>query len=118
VAAIQANSNNASNILVTTATGDIINSGGSGISAFNAATSVPSSNLISITANGTINSGFDGNGGLPFGIIAGYGNNGSNAVNNRIAGAVTVDSFATISAATVMRRTRSSLRSIRHHQLR
>ncbi len=96
---IQANTNNASNVSVTTSTGDIINSGGTGINSNNSATSAPSTSAISITANGTINSGFDMNsgGGEPGGIWAGY-NGGSNTVNTAIAGSVIVDSFAAINA--------------------
>src|SRR5262249_26624537 len=76
LAGIQASSNNGSNISVTTSTGDIINSGGIGINANNAAASAPSSSQISITANGTINSGFDmgSSGSMPGGILAGYSN--------------------------------------------
>ena len=98
---IQANSNNSSNISVTTLTGDIINSGGTGINSNNAATSAPSSSQISIIANGTVGSGFDmGNGGgSPGGIWAGYNNNNSSTFNSAIAGNVIIDSFATINAA-------------------
>ena len=96
----QANANNAWNVSITTSTGDIINSGGTGINSNNSATSTPSTSPISITANGTINSGFDMNsgGGEPGGIWAGY-NGGSGTVNTAIAGSVIVDSFAAINAA-------------------
>jgi hypothetical protein len=98
---IQASSNNSSNISVTTSTGDIINSGGTGINSNNAATSAPSSSQISITANGTINSGFDNGtgGGSPGGIWAGYNNNNSNTFNSAIAGNVIIDNFAAINAS-------------------
>ena len=59
-AGINANERNAGNITITTATGDTINSGGFGINAGNQATSANSSSQISITARGTINSGFSG----------------------------------------------------------
>ena len=96
---IQANTNNAANVFVTTSAGDIINSGGTGINANSSATSVPSSSLISVTAQGTINSGFDMNtaGGQPGGIWAGY-NGGTGTFNSAIAGNVVIDSFATINA--------------------
>jgi hypothetical protein len=97
---IQANTSNASNVSVTTSTGDIINSGGTGINSNSSATSAPSTSTISITAYGTINSGFDMNtgGGQPGGIWAGY-NGGTGAYNSAVAGGVTIDSFATINAA-------------------
>ncbi|HLG85041.1 MAG TPA: Ig-like domain-containing protein [Bradyrhizobium sp.] len=97
---IQASTNNASNVSVTTSTGDVIDSGGTGINANSAATSAPSTSKISITAQGTINSGYDmgPGGGQPGGIWAGY-NGGGNAVNTAIAGNVIVDSFAAIDAA-------------------
>ena len=97
---IQASTNNGSNVSVTTSPGDVIDSGGTGINANSTATSAASSSLISITAYGTINSGFDmgSSGGQPGGIWAGY-NGVTNAVNTAIAGAVDLDSFATINAA-------------------
>jgi hypothetical protein len=97
LAGIQASSNNASNISVTTANGDIITSGGMGINVNSAATSAPSSSQISITVNGSINSGFDSVGGSPGGIWAGYSN--GSTVNTAVAGNVSVDNFATIQAA-------------------
>jgi large repetitive protein len=98
---IQADTNNASNVSVTTSSGDVINSGGTGINANNAATSASSSSLISITAYGTIDSGFDMNsgGGEPGGIWAGYNNGGTSTFSSAIDGSVSIDSFATISAA-------------------
>ncbi|MDN3276002.1 Ig-like domain-containing protein [Frankia sp. RB7] len=96
LAGIQASSNNGSNISITMSTGDVVNSAGNGIASNVSATSVLATGQISITAVGTINSGFN-NGGS--GIVAGYNNNGSNTVNATIAGSVAIDSFATISAA-------------------
>ena len=96
LAGIQASSNNGSNISIAMSTGDVINSAGNGIASNVSATSVLATSQISITAIGTINSGFN-NGGS--GIVAGYNNNGSNTVNAAIAGSVVIDSFATISAA-------------------
>ena len=94
-AGINANERNAGNITITTATGDTINSGGFGINAGNQATSANSSSQISITARGTINSGYSGF--LAAGINAGY-NGGSGTVNTGVAGNVFVDDFATINA--------------------
>ncbi len=95
-AGINANERNAGNITITTATGDTINSGGFGINAGNQATSANSSSQISITARGTINSGFSGFSAA--GINAGY-NGGSGSVNTSVAGNVIVDDFAAINAA-------------------
>ncbi len=100
LAGIQAGVYSASNISVTTSAGDTINSGGTGINVYSYATSAPSSTVISVTANGTINSGFDWpGGGQPGGILAGYNNGGANIVSNVIAGSVSIDNFATINAA-------------------
>ena len=96
---IAATTTNPSNISVTTATGDIINSGGIGIFAVSGTIGATSASQISVTANGNITSGFDmnTNGGSPGGIWAGY-NGGSGAVNTAVAGNVVVDSFATINS--------------------
>jgi hypothetical protein len=96
-AGINANERNAGNITITTATGDTINSGGFGINAGNQATSANSSSQISITARGTINSGFSGFSAAA-GINAGY-NGGSGTVNTSVAGNVFVDDYAAINAA-------------------
>ncbi len=64
---IAANESNAGNISITMSTGDVINSGGTGIGAGNQATSAPATSQISITAVGTINSGFNGGGVSPAG---------------------------------------------------
>ena len=96
-AGINANERNAGNITITTATGDTINSGGFGINAGNQATSANSSSQISITARGTINSGFSGFSAAA-GINAGY-NGGSGTVNTSVAGNVFVDDYAVINAA-------------------
>ena len=60
IAAIQASESNAGNISITTATGDIINSGGTGIEANNQATTASAASQISIQAAGTITSGYNG----------------------------------------------------------
>ncbi len=97
---IAASENNAGNILITTSTGDVINSGGTGISAGNQATSAPATSQISVTAVGTINSGFDTpSGGQPGGIWAGYTPGGVGTVNTNVAGSVIVDNAAAINAA-------------------
>jgi large repetitive protein len=95
-AGINASERNAGNITITTASGDTINSGGFGINAGNQATSANSSSQISITARGTINSGFSGF--SVAGINAGY-NGGSGTVNTSVAGNVFVDDYAAINAA-------------------
>lgn len=95
---IAANTNNAANIVVTTSTGDVIDSGGRGISINSAATNTSAVSQILTTAYGTINSGFDAGSGTPGGIWAGY-NGGTGTFNARVAGSVTIDDFATINAA-------------------
>ena len=91
---IQANTNNGSNMVVTTSPGDVINSAGFGIDALSNATGVSSASRILVTAYGSINSGFDigTGGGSPAGIRAAY--NSTVAV----AGSVSVDDFAIVNA--------------------
>jgi len=103
---IEALSNGRGNIAVTTATGDTINSGSVGINVYNQATSIPqvgglTTSLISVTSNGTINSGttYTGSGGRPAGILAGYKGGTTNTPNSTAFGNVTVDNFANINAA-------------------
>ena len=86
---------NAGNISITTATGDIVNSGGSGIEAINQATTASAASQISIQAAGAITSGYN-NGGQN-GIYAGYPG-GVGTVNANVAGNIVVDSTAVISA--------------------
>jgi RTX calcium-binding nonapeptide repeat (4 copies) len=89
------------NISISTATGDIINSGSSGIQVTDNGTVVPATSTVSVTAFGTINSGFvptGGGNGVPSGISAGY-NGGSGTTNTNVQGNVIVDSSATINAA-------------------
>ena len=90
------------NTSVTTSAGDVINSAGAGIHAINSAASVSaaSSSSVSVTARGTINSGtvLNGNGSVAAGILAGY--NFNTSPDNNVVGAVTVDDFASITAAT------------------
>ncbi|WP_079566273.1 Ig-like domain-containing protein [Bradyrhizobium erythrophlei] len=98
---IVASSNNAGNISITTSTGDVINSGGTGISAGNQTTSASAASQISVTTFGIINSGFDMStgGGQPGGIWAGYTPGGVNTVNSNVHGNVVVDNSAVINAA-------------------
>jgi hypothetical protein len=94
-AGINANEHNGGNIAITTAAGDIINSGGSGIQAGDSSTTATTASQISITARGTINSGFSGF--SPAGINAGYG--AGNTILSGVAGNVFVDDYAAINAA-------------------
>jgi large repetitive protein len=96
---IAASENNAGNISIMMAIGDLINSGGVGIAAGNQATSASSASQISITTFGTINSGFDTADGEPGGIWAGYTPGGVQSVDPNVAGNVIVDNFAVINAA-------------------
>ena len=99
-AGIQANENNAGNISITTTTGDIVNSGGIGISANNQTSKTTSASQISITTAGTINSGYGINlgGGQPGGIWAGYNPGNLGTVNSNVLGNVIVDNSAVINA--------------------
>ena len=87
-------------ISVTTAAGTSIHSGGSGISALDLGPAAPLASFVSVVANGTIISGsiHTGNGSVAAGILAGYDNNGSNAVDSNDHGNVTIDDFASITA--------------------
>ena len=78
------------NVTVSTSAGDLITAGAIGINAIDEATSSPASDSINVTANGTINAAT--------GINAGYFP-GSNTVVPNVAGDVTVDSNATITAS-------------------
>ncbi len=88
-------------ITISTATGDVINSASSGIQANDNGTTVAASltPVVSVTALGTINSGYVTTGGVPSGISAGYSNNSSGITSSSIQGNVAVDSSATINAA-------------------
>ena len=89
------------NTSVTTSASDVINSAGAGIHAINSAASVSalSSSSVSVTARGTINSGnvLNGNGSVAAGILAGY--NFNTSPDSNVVGTVTVDDFASITAA-------------------
>jgi hypothetical protein len=76
---IEAQSNGQGSISVTTASGDVITSASVGIDAYNQATAIPQSGLltvssIAVSASGTINSGVSltGSSSRPAGILAGY----------------------------------------------
>ncbi|MGA2893337.1 MAG: hypothetical protein ABSE22_10730 [Xanthobacteraceae bacterium] len=96
---IGAYSTGTGNISVTTVTNDTVNSGSSGILAVNNATAVPASadSMITVTANGSIDSGSNLNsaGLAPAGIQAGYGT-GSADLN--VTGTVLVNNNANIIA--------------------
>ena len=95
---IFANTNGTGNVSVSTSSGDVINSGSSGILAQNFSTAVPSTSTIIVTASGKINSGsaLTGGGFTPSAIDAGY--NSNNSAENNVAGNVIVDDFASIVA--------------------
>ena len=90
------------NIVVSMASGAIIDSAASGIFASNAATDVSSTSSISVTANGTINSGsiVAPDGSRPAGILAGY--NSDDEPESNVAGNVVVVSSANITPRSVM----------------
>ena len=99
---ILAFSNTVGNISVSTASGDTITSGSSGIVAVNEATSISgeASSTISVTANGIIHSGSspNNNGSTPAGIDAGYFPDATGNPNGHVAGNVIVQSSAAITA--------------------
>ncbi|HKU09160.1 MAG TPA: Ig-like domain-containing protein [Bradyrhizobium sp.] len=103
---IEAQSRGTGNIQVTTASGTEITSAGAGINAYNEATVLPKSgnvivSSISVTANGTIDSGttLTGAGNRPAGILAGYRGGTTNTPNPGVFGNVGISNFATINAA-------------------
>ena len=92
------------NITVSmTSAGDSIASGSDGIIAVNSDDPTkPTSNSISVTAAGTINSGpnLDGGGNPPNGVVAGYNPDNNGTVNADVTGSVTIaTNDATIKAA-------------------
>ncbi len=96
---VDAFSTDTGNITVTMSTGDSVTSGSAGIVAVNWAAAAPTSSAITVTAEGTINSGAnlqDGN--PPAGILAGYNPDNSDASDPSVAGSVSVTSDATITA--------------------
>jgi len=94
------------NVRVATAAGTSIASGASGIVAINRAPSsgsfvVPSTSEASVLAFGTITSGtiLTGSGDPAAGILAGYNPANANTPNSNIHGNVSIDDYATITAA-------------------
>ncbi len=90
------------NMSATTDPGSTVNSGGSGISVVNQDTAIAAAanSTITVTANGTINSGttLNPSGSVPQGIAAGYyGANGT--ANTAINGTVVINNNANITAA-------------------
>ena len=93
-------------VSVTTAANSQVRSGSAGIIAYNQATSIPqasgvTTSSITVTANGTIDSGTTptGSGVRPAGIVAVYKGGIANTVNAAVFGNVVVDNFAAITAA-------------------
>jgi hypothetical protein len=97
---IAANVSHGGSISITTSNGDIVNSGGTGIQASITASSALASSQISITAAGTINSGFNitPSGNQPGGMWIGYSPGAGTTVTPNVHGNVVVDSAATINA--------------------
>ena len=87
------------NIVVSMAAGAVINSAASGIFASNVASAVLSTSSVTVTANGTINSGtiVAPDGSRPAGVLAGYNSNDEPETN--VAGSVDVTNYANITAA-------------------
>ena len=101
---IEAGSAGTGSIFVSTSTGDIINSGSSGITVFNSATAIPNSDasIISVTAYGTINSGSNAEGSFsPAGISVAYrgASSGPNTPNLNVFGNITINNSANITAS-------------------
>ena len=102
---IEAASFGTGSISVTTALNDVVTSASVGLNVYNQATAVPQSggatvSNITVTSNGTINSGAlpTGNGARPAGILAGYGGSTTPAPNANVFGNVTVNNSASINA--------------------
>ena len=95
--------NQQGNITVNMAAGDSITSGGSGVNAYDAATSL-SSGTILVNTEGTIHSGAknNGSGTVPAGILAGFLGNTTGlpgAFNPNVTGNVIINNAADITAA-------------------
>ncbi len=99
---IEAASFGTGNVSVTTAANDVITSASVGLNVYSQATSVPQvGSTITVTANGTINSGAlpTGSGSRPAGILAGYAGGTTATPNANVFGNVTISNFANINAA-------------------
>jgi hypothetical protein len=99
---IQGASYGSGNVTVSSVASDVIDSGSSGLSGVNLATSIAAGlSTVSVTARGAINSGFNltPSGSQPQGVSSGYfpGNAGSS--NTNVNGTVILDNFANVTAA-------------------
>ena len=97
LAAISANNPTGGNTSISTGSGDVIRSGGTGINANVNASSTPAASTITITTQqGTITSGYNffQGGGTPSGISAGY----NGPLNTAVRGNVVLDNSATVKA--------------------
>ncbi|MGZ5874122.1 MAG: beta strand repeat-containing protein [Bradyrhizobium sp.] len=102
---IEAASFGTGNVSVTTALNDVITSASVGLNVYNQATAVPqvggaTVSTITVTANGTINSGAlpTGSGSRPAGILAGYAGATTATPNANVFGNVTISNSANINA--------------------
>jgi hypothetical protein len=99
---IQGSAYGSGNVTVSSVASDIINSGSSGLAGVNLASSIAAGlSTVSVTARGTINSGFHltPSGSQPQGVSSGYfpGNAGNSNIN--VNGTVILDNFADVTAA-------------------
>ena len=99
---ITASSNSTGKVSITMEAGAVINSGSSAIQAINLATTVPvgAQSTVSVTAAGTIHSGYHltPGGAQPQAISVGYFPGNSGASNTNVNGTVSVDNFANVIA--------------------
>ena len=90
------------NIAITTSSGDVINSGSTGINAVNESNPIApaASTLITVNSAGTINFGgiLTNSGGIPAGVSAGYLGGNAAAANMNVNGTVIVNNSANITA--------------------
>ena len=103
---IEAASFGTGSVSVTTALNDLITSASVGLNVYNQATAVPqvggtTVSTVTVTANGTINSGAlpTGNGARPAGILAGYAGGTTPTPNANVFGNVAISNFAIINSA-------------------
>ncbi len=100
---ISASSYGIGRVLVTTAAGDIVNSGSTGIQAINLASAIAASagSTVSLTARGTVITGthLTPGGNQPQGLSAGYYPGNTGVSNTNVNGSVSIDNFANVSAA-------------------
>ncbi|HEV2970744.1 MAG TPA: Ig-like domain-containing protein [Pirellulales bacterium] len=91
------------NVSISTVASDIIDSGSSGVNAFNLATALAAGagSSASVSASGTINSGdyLTPNGSQPAGISAGYVPGSASTPNANVNGTVSIDNFANVTAS-------------------